>query len=123
MMAFNKIEPVGVTLIVLSMIMYFLFLSVESASALNIDDLLGVFYYFISDSSTYLVLIFLVLLTFVQEKLIYHVLEYLNEKAQTKKEFIHEIHFEGAYGHLGEKDETQTVSDLHEEQFHGYAFS
>jgi hypothetical protein len=123
MMAFNKIEPVGVTLIVLSMIMYFLFLSVESASALNIDDLLGVFYYFISDSSTYLVLIFLVLLTFVQEKLIYHVLEYLNEKAQTKKEFIHEIHFEGAYGRLGEKDETQTVSDLHEEQFHGYAFS
>lgn len=70
-MAFNNIDVVAVVLIVLSVIFYFLFLLVESANFLNIDDILGVFNILMSDPSTYFTLLFILLFTYTIEKLFY----------------------------------------------------
>ena len=70
-MAFNNIDVVAVVLIILSVIFYFLFLLVESANFLNIDDILGVFNILMSDPSTYFTLLFILLFTYTIEKLFY----------------------------------------------------
>ena len=69
LMATHNIDTVGLVLISLSILVYFLSVLVES-QILKIDDLFGVFSQMMRDPNTYFVLLFFVILTFLSEKAI-----------------------------------------------------
>lgn len=80
LLAFNSYYWFGVLLIVLSVVLYFVFLLIEALPAIGVDYILGIFSHVMDNPLTYFAFIFLIGFVYGFEKLTSYIGESIEKK-------------------------------------------